>query len=72
MARYNNKFFRTRDEAFAFQKENGGAVYSNMPRSRTKGDFLAEVVVAYDARHEIVDVKETPWCVAWNETEDVC
>lgn len=70
MARFNNKFFPTRDEAFAFRKEHGGVVYSNTPRSKTKGSFQAEVVVAYDARREIVDVKKTPWCVAWNETEE--
>ena len=64
---YNNRFFRTREEAKAFQREHGGAVYSCAPRSSTNDDYRVEVAVAYDGRREIVDVTETPWCVAWNE-----
>ena len=66
--RYNNQFFRTREEAKEFQIKHGGAIYSHLPRSRTKEDFRAEMAVALDARNEVVNADETPWCVAWNET----
>lgn len=64
---YNNKFFKTREEAKAFQKEHGGAIYSNTPKSKTKRSFRVEMTVAFDARNEFVNPNETPWCVAWNE-----
>lgn len=64
---YNNKFFATRAEATAFQKEHGGAIYSVTPKSKTKRKFCAEMVVAFEARSEVVNPNETPWCVAWNE-----
>ena len=67
MVKYNNRFFKTREEAKAFQKENGGVIYSHVPYSRTKRDFLYEMAVALDARGEIVDKVKTPFCVAWNE-----
>lgn len=65
--RYNNKFFATREEAKAFQKKHGGALYSYVPRSRTKRDFMVEIMIAYDARKEVIDKEKTPYCVAWNE-----
>ena len=66
---YDNKFFRTRGEAQAFQKEYGGAIYSCTPRSKTKRAYCAEMTIAFDARREIVDINKTPWCVAWNVPE---
>ena len=65
---YNNKFFHTREDAKAFQREHGGALYSSLPRSRTKREFQDEIAVALDARNEVVNIHETPWCVAWNES----
>lgn len=65
--KYNNKFFKTRDEAKQFQKEHGGALYSCTPKSKTKRAFRTEMTVAFDARMEIVNPNETPYCVAWNE-----
>ena len=65
--KYNNKFFATREEAKAFQKEHGGAIYSATPKSKTKRSFCTEMAVAFDARMEVVNPNETPWCVAWNE-----
>jgi len=67
--RYNNKFFETKEEAKAFQKQHGGVFYAITPRSRTetKLNFQAEMAVAYDARGERVDPEKTPFCVAWNE-----
>lgn len=66
---YYNRFFKTREEAREFQKENGGVLYSNTPKSRTKKNFRAEMAVAFDARREVVDGNATPYCVAWNSTE---
>lgn len=67
MVRYNNRFFATREEAVAFQKEHGGVIYSHKPYSHTKREFMLEIMVAFDARGEIVDENKTPFCVAWNE-----
>lgn len=67
--KYNNKFFRTREEAKMFQKDHGGVIYSDTPRSRTKREFHTEMGIAWDARREIVKAAKTPWCVAWNERE---
>lgn len=64
---YNNKFFATREEAKAFQKEHGGVIYSATPKSKTKRDFRTEMCIAFDARMEVVNPNETPYCVAWNE-----
>ena len=66
---YNNRFFKTEQEAKAFRKEHGGRMIHITPRSRidTRMDFAAEMAVAYDARGEIVDKDATPFCVAWNE-----
>ncbi len=65
--RYNNKFFATKEEAKAFKKEHGGALYSGLPRSRTKSDFAAECLIALHYRNERIDLNKTPYCVAWNE-----
>lgn len=67
--RFNNKFFGTKEEAIAFQKQHGGVFYAITPRSRaeTKRNFQAEMAVAWDARGERIDPEKTPFCVAWNE-----
>ena len=66
---YNNKFFSTEQDAKAFQKSHGGQLIALRPKSRkeTRAAFAAECMVAYDARGEIVNKDETPFCVAWNE-----
>ena len=66
---YNNKFFSTEADAKAFQKSHGGALIALKPKSRkeTRAAFAAEMMVAYDARGEIVDKDKTPYCIAWNE-----
>ena len=62
---YMNKFFRTKEEAVSFQKEQGfGALYSNEKGSRTKGNYNVAVVVVRDEFQ-----KEHPFCVAWNHQE---
>ena len=68
--KYNNRFFKTEEEAKAFRKQRHGGVLLHLtPRSRkeTKMDFYAEMAVAWDARQEEIDPVVTPWCVAWNE-----
>lgn len=67
--RYNNRFFKTEQEAKAFQKEHGGHMLHITPRSHreTRQAFAAEMAVAYDARGVVVDKDKTPYCVAWNE-----
>ena len=67
--KYNNKFFKTKEEAMSFKRAHGGVIYSYTPRSRTKQAYSIEVAVAYDARREMVSPKRTPYCVAWNEYE---
>ena len=66
--RYNNKFFKTEEEAKAFREEHkyGELLHFN-PRSRYKTRRHAEMAVAWDARREEIDPEVTPWCVAWNE-----
>ena len=67
--RYNNKFFSTEAEARAFQKSHGGKLLAIKPKSRrtTRTEFAVEIMVAYDARGEVVDKDATPFCVAWND-----
>ena len=67
--RFNNKFFATEEEAKVFQKAHGGQLIALKKRSRkeTRANFAAEMMVAYDARGEVVDKDKTPFCVAWNE-----
>lgn len=66
---YNNRFFKTKEEAKASQKEHGGVLYSNTPKSKTKKNFRVEMAVAFEARMEVVDGNVTPYCVAWNSRE---
>lgn len=68
---FNNKFFKTEEEAKAFKKSHGGTLIAIKPKSRkaTRGAFAAEMMVAYDGRGEVVDPNETPFCVAWNERD---
>lgn len=70
--RYNNRFFKTEEEAKAFRKaRKGGVILHLTPRSRreTRRDFYAEMAVAWDARREEIDPNVTPWCIAWNERD---
>ena len=42
--KYRNKFFKIKEEAIAFQKEHGGALYSNAKYSKTKMKYMAEAL----------------------------
>lgn len=69
--RYNNRFFATREDAMAFKRRHGGHLLAFNPRGHreSKINFYAEMAVAQDARGEIIDPEQTPFCVAWNEKE---
>lgn len=58
-----SRFFKTEQEARAFQKELGfGALYKNTKGSRTKREYFAEAIMA----DKMVDfVREHPYVVAW-------
>ena len=43
---YCNKFFKTEDEAKAFQKSHGGALYKNVKRSHTRESYRVEAAMA--------------------------
>ena len=47
---YCNKFFKTEDEAKAFQKSHGGALYKNVKRSHTR-ESRNGCAGRLDARH---------------------
>jgi hypothetical protein len=61
---YYNKFFSTKEEAKAFQKQQGyGVMYSYTKGSRTKRDYLAEAAMA---GLDMETVEKLPYVVAWN------
>lgn len=57
---YMAKWFTNEDEAKKFQKENGGVLYKNVPRSRTKRDHLVTAAMMG------FDPVEFPYSVNWN------
>lgn len=64
---YMNRFFKTKDEAVAFQKEQGfGALYSNAKGSRTKSSYQTEALMMGKSNEF---QQEHPFCVAWNHHE---
>ena len=64
---YMHKFFKTKEEAKAFQKKEGyGVLYSNAPRSRTKRDYMIEHDMAKGEGLGITP-ESHPFVVAWNE-----
>ncbi len=64
---YAHEFFRTKEEARAFQrKRGGGALYSNLPGSRTSKDYSIEACMAGLTEKQRED---KPFCVAWNVVE---
>lgn len=63
---YRNKFFKTEEEAFAFQDAHGGAVYSNAKYSHTKQSYMVEAKQIACVSDEFI--AEHPYCVAWNQS----
>ena len=43
---YCNKFFRTEEEAKAFKKSHGGALYKNIKGSHTRQAYRVEAMMA--------------------------
>ena len=66
---YRNKFFKTEEEAVAFQKVNGGALYRNVKYSHTKDDYMVEAKQIACLSDEFID--EHPYCVAWNQFVEI-
>lgn len=65
--RYCSKFFATKEEAKAFQKERGyGALYSYTKGSRTKKSYLCEAAMIGMSMEQ---VEQKPFVVAWNEKD---
>lgn len=60
---YAHKFFKTQEEARAFQREHGGALYSGLPGSHTRKDYAVEAAMAEMTEKQREDC---PFCVAWN------
>ena len=64
---YKNQFFKTKDEAKAFQKEKGyGALYSNVKGSKTKRDYTAELAIL-SPNDPLKFAQEYPYVVAWTQ-----
>lgn len=67
MIKYCNRFFRTEQEAKAFQKQFGrGTLYKNVKGSRSKQKYLAEVAVAGQSE---AFADDHPYVIAWNEKQ---
>lgn len=66
---YRNQFFKTKEEAFAFQDAHGGAVYSNAKYSHTKQDYMVEAKQIACLSDEFI--AEHPYCVAWNQFVEI-
>ena len=65
---YRFAFFETKEQARAFQKQNGGAIYSNTKGSRTKTDYAYQRMMMQEVNwlpDEFYD--EHPFVVAWNQ-----
>lgn len=61
---YYNRFFKTEEEAKAFQKEQGfGVLYKYTKGSRTKDRYLVEAAMMGKSMEF---VEEHPFVVAWN------
>ena len=58
---YRGKAFKTEAEAKKFQKEHGGVLYKNVPRSRTKQDHILAAYMFH------FDPEEYRYSVNWNE-----
>lgn len=64
---YARKFFKTKEKARAFQKKHGGALYADVPGSRTRDDYRVEACLAELPASER---EAHPYCVAWNIVDE--
>ena len=64
---FKNQFFKTKEDAKKFQKEHGGAFYSNDKNSRTKKEYRTELAILCPPDSEQFS-KDYPFVIAWTET----
>ena len=64
---YAHKFFKTEKAAAAFQQKHGGALYADVPGSRTREDYRVEACMA--GLPEAARASR-PYCVAWNVVDE--
>lgn len=58
------KFFKTPTEAYGLSNKQGyGAVFTNIPYSHTKKNYMWEAKKA-DLSKDFI--KENPYCIIWN------
>lgn len=64
---YAHKFFKTEKAAQDFQKKHSGALYADVPGSRTREDYRVEACMA-----ELSEAERAarPYCVAWNVVDE--
>ena len=64
---YCNKFFKTEEEAKAFKKSHGGALYKNIKGSHTRQAYRVEAMMAVQGGWlRSTETDTYPFCVAWN------
>lgn len=64
MRTFKNKFFKTREEALAFQEKQGGILYSNEKGSRTRSEYMGELLILGCA--DEIFIAEHPYVVSWS------
>lgn len=66
---YRFAFFETKEQAKAFQKQNGcGAIYSNTKGSRSKADYAVQRMMMQDVNWLPDEFYEQhPFVVAWKK-----
>ena len=63
---YCNKFFKTEEEAKAFKKSHGGALYKNIKGSHTRQAYRVEAMMAVQGGWlRSTETDTYPFCVAW-------
>lgn len=64
---YMSKFFPTLEEAEAFQKQNGGALYklkTKIKKGHGPNSYTIEAIMRGMTEEEM---QALPYCVAWNQ-----
>ena len=64
---YMSKFFKTLEDADAFKKQNGGALYklkARVKKGQGPNSYTIEAMMRGLTEEEM---KDFPYCVAWNQ-----
>ena len=64
---YMSKFFKTLEDAEAFKKQNGGALYKLKARVKKGQGPNSYQVEAHMRGMTKEEMQKLPYCVAWNE-----